>query len=90
MENAASTQPRGDQVLHQLVLAVDAHMPADQAREVDAVVGAAGAQDDALMHQALGQHARAEAGIGQQLRDLDGASVLVMGCAGMARFRAAR
>ena len=27
--------------------------------------------------------------VGQQLRDLDGASVLVMGCAGMARFRAA-
>ncbi len=63
----AGCQPRRDQVLHHLVLAVDHYMPPGQGAEIDAMVLASEAQPDALMQQALVPHPLADAGLHQDV-----------------------
>ena len=57
-----------DQILHDLVLAVDRDgLPAGERGEVDAVALARKAQLDPMMQQALAQHALADAGLDEEI-----------------------
>ena len=67
-DRAACGETGGDQVLHDLVLAVDGHaFPARQLGEIDAVTLAPEAQLDAVMDQSFALHARADAGLDEEV-----------------------
>ena len=63
---ATGVQPRGDEVLHDLLLAVDDDRAAGQLGEVDAVPRAVETQLGALVRHALGVHPLADAGLAQR------------------------
>src|ERR1700722_11663903 len=68
--SAASNQTvpsRRDQVLHDLLLAVDGDALPGELREVDAVALAVELQVDRVVHGAFGQHAPAHAAVAQQV-----------------------
>src|SRR6516164_8406686 len=64
---AAVREPPRDQVLHHLLLAVDGHALADELAEIDVVQGAAEGKVDAVVKHALAPHARADAGLDQEV-----------------------
>jgi hypothetical protein len=64
---SAVGEPPRDQVLHQLLLAVDGHALADQLAEIDIVQGAAEGEIDAVVEHAFTLHARADAGLDEKV-----------------------
>src|SRR5262249_19486789 len=64
---SAVGEPTRDQVLHQLLLAVDGHALADQLAEVDVVQGAAEGEIDTVVEHSFALHARADAGLDEKV-----------------------
>src|SRR5262249_45415462 len=60
-------EPPLDQVLHHLLLAVDGHALAPELAEIDVVQRAAEGKVDAVVEHALALHARADAGLDQEV-----------------------
>ena len=60
-------EPPLGQVLHHLLLAVDGHALADELAEIDVVQGAAEGKIDAVVEHAFALHARAGAGLDQEV-----------------------
>src|SRR5215813_9730727 len=70
MQRQSGGEPRGDQILHHLVLAVDRDRLAGERAEVDAMVAAGEADLDSRVDEAFAPHPLAEAG---RVKELDGA-----------------
>jgi hypothetical protein len=66
-DGAAGLEARRDQVLHDLLVAVDGDALSGQLREVDALALAVELQDDPVVHGAFGQHAPAHTAVAQQV-----------------------
>ena len=68
LQRAAGVEPRADQVLDHLLLAVDRdRAAAGERREVDPVAAAVEPQLDPVVHEALALHPLADPGLGEQL-----------------------
>ena len=60
-------EPPGDQILYDLLLAVDGHALADQLAEIDVVQGTTEREINAVVEHAFVLHARADAGFDEQV-----------------------
>src|SRR5437773_1570977 len=64
---SAVGEPPGDQILYDLLLAVDGHALADQLAEIDVVQGTTEREINAVVEHAFVLHARADAGFDEQV-----------------------